>query len=305
MKRELNSIVKKTSAKVNEVFLFRTMSDILNRSGISYSTYVENIHGTRGLVEFPSRFRAGGSAIKELGDMLIFTFDKCTRDLRMCVLQAKYRKRRYYNFLNIRADLFQWELLFYKPNIIDKSAFHFPSNILNFRTDYKSISAYGIFYRDNICGDIDFLYTIPKHFTIPSISSIPPTGLLHGDTSFQFRCPNTLGSPNYICMAGISKKETISTCSIDVFEDQVQLCKIGVPIPHNDPIGDWAMALLKKMREYADNPVVINEILRSYEAEMLSYNYSFNGTPSALIVVTDSNKYKEFCLGRESSKYKN
>lgn len=287
MKKELNGAVKKSNSEIDEIFLFRAMAAEFNHSTISQSTYVEEIHGIKSKVGFPSKYKLSGWANTELGDLLIFTFDKATHELRMCIMQAKYKKGGYYRFLNCKANLFQWELLHDKPTITTKSKFNFPSNILNFRTDYESISAYGIFYHDNISGDIDFLYTLPEFF-VPH--SFPRTPISNGDRSFHFRCPLGLGSPNIACANGIYLNEAISTCSIDIFEKLILSCKIGAPIPNRTGIENWALALLKNMREYADNPEVIDELLYFCSNNITENAYSFEGTPSALVIVTDSEK---------------
>lgn len=289
MKKELNAAIKSSGVKINEISLFRAMADEFNHSMISQCTYVEEIHGNKGMVEFPSKYKVGGTAKTELGDLLILTFDKSTKELRLCVLQAKYKSGRYYRFLNSQADIFQWELLHDKPLITNRGRFNFPSDILNFRTDYRSISAYGIFYHDNITKEVDFLYTLPDFF---APHSIPKHRVSNGNRSFNFKCPIGLGSPNKGCTRGITPKEAISTCSIDVFEKQVLLCKIGAPIPRGTRIADWVGILLNSMRGTADNPRVIEELL-GYYGEEISVNNSYEETPSALVVVTDSERYKE------------
>lgn len=216
---------------------------------------------------------------------MLFTFDKATKQLRLCTLQAKYKPGQYTRFLNFKADLFQWELLSKKPNISSKGRFSFPSNILNFRTDYKSITAYGIFYHDIISGDIDYLYTLPEHI-IPH--SYPIRRLSKGIRTFNFSCPIMLGSPNRTCTKGIYHKEAISSCSIDVFEEQVKLCKVGAPL--DSTIDAWALSLLRDIRERADDSSVIDELLSYYEDRDLAVqsDYSFESIPSVLVVVTDS-----------------
>lgn len=289
MKKELNNAVNNTSSKVDEIFLFRTMAKEFNHSPISKCTYAKEIHGKIGWVEFSSKYKIGGKATTELGDLLIFTFDKWKKELRLCVLQAKYKNGRYYRFLNSQANLFQWELLYDKPSIINRGKLNFPQNILNFRTDYKSISAYGIFYHDNITREIDFLYTLPEFF-VPH--SMPRKRISNGGRSFNFRCPFGLGSPNNRCIRGIMPSEAISTCSIDVFENQVLSCKVGAPIPKGSHIETWAKIFFYYIREYADEPDVIAEILEFYNNDIsINDSYSFEGMPSALIIVTDSEKY--------------
>ena len=102
----------------------------------------------------------------EIGDLVLITYDRSRKELRICTLQAKYKKDSVTKFLRIkRLDVFQWELLKDRPNVIAASKkYKVPQNILNFNPKYKSISAYGIFYQDPVPnGDIDFLFTIPEY----------------------------------------------------------------------------------------------------------------------------------------------
>lgn len=46
------------------------------------------------------------------------------------------------------------------------------------------------------------------------------------------------------------------------------------------------------MIEYADNPEAIDELLYFYSNNIAEETYSFEGTPSALVIVTDSKKYR-------------
>lgn len=294
MKKEINSaIAKLTKTSVNEIILFREMARLFNHSSISRSTYVEEIHGNKGLVEFYSSYKGAIKRV-ELGDLLIITYNKARKEIRICILQAKYKKKKYYRFLNFMGNLFQWELLNTKPTIDDKSKFNFPSNILNFRTDYRSISAYGIFYYDNINGEIDFLYTMPE-FIVPSSAPVIP--VKYGSKGFHFRCPVKTGSPNRGCINGINDKEAISTCSIDMFEEQVLLGKVGSPLPKKSLLMNWCKQILLTMLDTADVPGVIEEILTDYSElsdlgeSILDGRYNNMSSPAALIVVTDSEKY--------------
>ena len=296
MKKELNAAVKSSSSKIGEVFLFQAMANEFNHNPISKCTYVKEIHGAKGKVEFSSAYSTRGSERVELGDLLILTFDRWKKELRLCVLQAKYKSGRYYRFLGLNANLFQWELLYKKLPIINRGSFNFPSNILNFRTDYESITAYGIFYHDNISNEIDFLYTLPKFFRP---LSLPRYRRSNGTKWFKFRCPYGLGSPNRGCIKGITPEEAISTCSIDTFEDQVLLCNVGAPIPRGSAIERWILALLNSMRIYADHPEVIDELFSAYNNNVpRDYTYSIEGAPSALVIITDSSKYRKIYKNR-------
>ena len=145
MKLLFNKKLRISGMKINEENLFMEMAREFNTT-ISKSTYIKVIH--KSLIEFSSFYKVGGVAKVELGDLMLLTYDKATHELRICILQAKYKKGKYYYFLNFLADIFQWELLTEKPVINNKSKkFSFPPNILNFRNDYESITAYGFFTR--------------------------------------------------------------------------------------------------------------------------------------------------------------
>lgn len=295
MKKQINStIAKLPKTSINEKFLFREMARLLSHSGISSSTYVEEIHGKKGMVEFPSWYKGAIKSV-ELGDLFIITYDKSKKEIRICILQAKYKNKKYYTFLHFTGNIFQWELLKDKPLIVDKSKFGFPANILNFRNDYKSISAYGVFYHDIISGEIDLLYTIPENISPTRMPVIAPVKT--ATKGFHFRCPVKSGSPNRGCYEGINGKEVVCTCSIDTFEEQVLLCKVGAPLPNYSPIMRWCIQSLLNMLDRADEPEVIEEILRDYSDLRgsnefnLDQRYDDISLPAALVVVTDSEKY--------------
>lgn len=161
MKKEINNAIK-TKKEINEVLLFRSMADAFNNNKYSKCIYVEEIHGGKSIIGFPSKYRRGNEVKVELGDLLLLTFDKARQELRICILQAKYKSEVYRKYLNFRANLFQWELLLEKPILTDVRHTGFPKNILCFQNGYFSITAYGIFYHDRN-GEIEFLYTVPHN----------------------------------------------------------------------------------------------------------------------------------------------
>lgn len=110
MKNELNKAML-GKPNVGEVDLFREMANQFNNNLIAKCTYVKEVHQRQ--VEFCSNI-TGKIEKRELGDLLLLTFDKAKRELRLCVLQAKYRKRAYRKFLSYSTDVFQWDLLYYK-----------------------------------------------------------------------------------------------------------------------------------------------------------------------------------------------
>ena len=60
MKKELNMVINKSGVKIEEVSLFREMSKQFNNYPVSRSTYVEEIHGRKGWVQFASGYKTGG-----------------------------------------------------------------------------------------------------------------------------------------------------------------------------------------------------------------------------------------------------
>lgn len=285
MKKQLNLAIQSSGIKVDEEALFREMAYEFNNNGISKATYVETIH--KAYVEFPSNYKVSGTARVELGDLLLLTYNKANKELRMCILQAKYKKESYRNFLNFIANIFQWELLDKKPCVTNHSRkYEFPSNILNFRRDYKSITAYGIFYHDNISGEIDFLYTLPEHI---EPCNYPKRRIQKGERMFNFRCPIRMGSPNVMCNRGLTPKEAISTCSLDVFEILVLSGMIGAPIDSYG-VKEWVFQLLSQGINRASNPDVISELLAQFDwnEERVEIKYHFENIPSIMLVITDS-----------------
>lgn len=295
MKNELNrNIIGITNLR--EENLFREMANQFNNNVIAKCAYVKEVHNMK--VEFCSNI-TGNMEKRELGDLLLLTFDKSKKELRLCVLQAKYRKGTYRKFLSYRTDVYQWDLLYYKPDVYNKSSINIPKHILNFRCDYKSITAYGIFYHDKALNMIDFLYTLPEYFK--------PKNMMSSTSTFYYICPN-LGVCNFSCCRcnkticptkqGGVPKETLFTCSMDIFEREVLHCKVGAPID-NDDIRKYILGLLSEMKKDADKPEVIDEILRVYEygydTDLSDYRYE-DGHPAAIIIVTDSKKDLELYI---------
>lgn len=287
MKNELNMSIS-SMVNVGEEELFREMAKQFNNNKFSKCTYVKEVH--KMMVEFYSNFK-GGIQQKEIGDLLLLTFNKSKKELRICVLQAKYRRGSYRKFLNCKADIYQWELLYYKPDVQNKSRMNIPKHILNFRHDYKSITAYGVFYHDKSLNMIDFLYTLPELFTPKNLMPSP-------SSTFVFNCPNLsvcksscCGCSTTTCLTkqGRMPKETLYTCSMDIFEHEVLSCRVGAPI-NDDEIKKYILGLLNGIKKDAEEPEVIDEILSSYEYgyDKATNDYRYDdGHPAAIIIVID------------------
>ena len=152
MKSNFNSRIP-SLIRIDEVNLFGLMAELFNTSH-SKSTFVKKVHGRIGFVDYNSTI-LGGTKTVEIADLQLITCNRKTNEIRMCFIQAKYRRGNFRRFLTLSANLFQWELLKDKPDIIDTYHNGFPTNILNFST-YESITSFGIFYIDK-SGKFDFL----------------------------------------------------------------------------------------------------------------------------------------------------
>lgn len=280
MKTKLNQKIQHSS-KTNEIALFQIMASLFN-SNISQSTFVKETHGRKGFIEFYSEINKK-SKIVEIADILLITYNKRKSELRICFLQAKYKKERYTRFLSFIGNAYQWELLTYKPGITDVYHLGYPPNILNF-SNYESITAYGVFYVD-ILNEINFLYTIPKF--------IIPKNIYKEKTTMNFfgspcRCPDEK------CNWGIRTKETISTCSIDIFEEQVLAGNIGAPIKDFQTITFVNNLLLAMGEDYKNNETIYNliNILKTTYNNDLKTTSSSNYYPNTIIIITDGNVNK-------------
>ena len=160
MKKYLNQRIATTDKNVDEKYLFCCIADYFNVVGCK-STFVEKVH--QFYIKYPSIF-AGTLKKIEIADLQIVNHDISTNQTRLCFIQAKYKREQPRMLLDFEGNAFQWELLRNRPNIIDEYNNGFPEDILSF-TNYKSISSFGIFYKDSE-GKIDFLFSIPEKIEI-------------------------------------------------------------------------------------------------------------------------------------------
>lgn len=282
MKTDFNNEIKATPV-INEISLFRTMANGFNTNR-SKGTFVEEVHGQKGFVEYYSNI-LGRIKKVEIADLMFITYNKSNREIRICFLQAKFKSKPCNGFLSFAGNIFQWELLSEKPDVSCKQGLHFPSNILNFaKGSYESITSYGVFYVDK-AGEIDFLYTLPMHLNPYNLK------VKRGITPFYFRTPMPYKCPDITCRIGINRNEVISTCSMDIFHEQMLLGKIGAPI--NTSIQRYIKQMIIKMRDNEPRNPLLNEIAERINVE------DFNGRdlenlggdgyyyPHAIIIITN------------------
>lgn len=321
MKKQLNAAIAGRT-NVGEVKLFREMARILNQQAGVQAAYVEEVH--KHIVEYESLYYNGKKKV-ELGDLLFLTYSKADKQLKLCILQAKYRKKPFEKRDNrplcCKGDLYQWEMLHTRPDVrgVYRNSMDIHPNILNFRNDYESITAYGVFYVDKNAPQnqkIDFRYFIPAIF---NPRNIPDQDKLlqnkregRHEPKIKTFYEDVSGNNAKYLLLKQNKGESIWSEDMDCFEKDILSWKIGAPLPaweENSEITRYILRLLRCMREDATNPAVIDNILEEYAANRegegneekrdLSGELS-KGHPAAMIVFLDNDRNIEKIGGKEA-----
>ncbi len=198
----------------DEVSLFKLFAELLAKhyTGVEYFV----VHGKPGHVEFSSGIWPGKTGIvKEIGDLLIVTYSYKSREARYCVQQNKYERSsgalRTSPTLAFSADIYQYDLLAYRPQVNSVGSIPFPKDILS-GTDYDSVGNYGVFYRG---GNhlIDFAYSAARWLTPHSFSSKTKLSL------------NT-----FMMGFGVNGRDLLSTVGIQNFISALLEMRIGAPL---------------------------------------------------------------------------
>lgn len=225
-KQEFNDLIDK-STNINEVSLFRCMSDYFNAQSNIETAFFE-VHQHKGFIDYHSEFT---NLIKkiEIADLLIINYNVAKNETRICFVQAKYKREHLFNinFFPCRGNGFQWELLRRRCDIIDAYHKGFPQNILNFNREYLAITSFGIFYHDGN-NKINFLYSIPERFSIASPRK---------ETTLYYT--GDILCPSHYCLTLSCVRETPFVETIDGFESALTEGNIGAPIIKNTMIEQY------------------------------------------------------------------
>lgn len=289
--------------KVDEIKLFDALIHIYGQS--QNTVAIKRIHGGYNSVEFFSPL-SGKVIRKELGDLLFVVFDRSKNEIRICTMQNKYRKDPFPKkiFSCPKMDVGQWELLKSKSAINSVGSIRFPPNILNFRADYQSISAYGIFYKDKK-NDFDFLYTTPDYLYHPNLIDIPaPKNLKRG---FRFAINSKSRSGFDPSLVGVGIDKVLFCCTFNNFDWSLRVGKIGAPISDLDlEIRGAIYGFLQNARnnnstlEVIGDIEIIGDVLRAIESQMdrnqlePPISLSFGESPNMIIIETSPNSACDF-----------
>lgn len=229
--------------EIKEESLFDALMDIYSQN--SNIVTAKKIHGGHNSVAFYSEL-VGQSVPKELGDLLLIVHDGEKDTLRICTMQNKYRKKKLPKaFFSCSIDVIQWELLLMRYTINSTGIIQFPSNILNFRNDYLSISSYGIFYKDSP-NSFDFLYTVPDYL-YPANPIQLPTSKNHSQAfRFAFGSASSSFDPT---LSGQSTDEVTFGCNFNLFDASLLAGRIGAPLQrYSKAMNAWILATLQYLQ---------------------------------------------------------
>lgn len=293
MKKEIYDFLKNKKLEVNEVSLFQGMAHAFNNSKTSaifvdqaHQSYVKfKLSSLTRLSRLPSIKGMKKVVVKrEVGDLIFIVYDEYTEVFKICTLQAKYKKQRSFNTgLHFRAELLQWGLLLDRPDIENCITNRFPNNLLNFNLNYKSITAFGIFYHNetikNVDNDIEFLYEIPEN--------IGPVNENANSLERSFTTYSRFVTPN--------SDEIIESDYLEQFSKYMREFKIGAPVEDKE-ILTWihdVVVICSNNIEYIDNNALRNIRNHNQWSSTDPVKYNFNGNINLMILCTNSRFNKE------------
>lgn len=221
-----------TAIPKNEIKFFRFFAELLSKhyKGVHYY----EVHGNPGHVSFSSGLWPTKPPVtKELGDLIIITYDYITMQARYTIIQNKFQKttgtQRVWPAFKFKADIHQYDLLAFRPEIEVAGSIPFPPSILS-GTDYDSVGSYGVFYE----GDshlIDFIYSIAKWLT---------------PQSYVNSCNLILNT--FQNEMSVNGRETICTVGMETFVKHLLGMRIGAPVS-SPRIGGFLNTLIWKAAE--------------------------------------------------------
>lgn len=226
----------------NEIKFFRFFAELLSKHYKDVHYY--EVHGNPGHVSFSSGlWPTKPTVTKELGDLIIVTYDNRTMQARYTINQNKFQKtagaQRVWPTFKFKADIHQYDLLAFRPEVEAVGSIQFPTSILS-GTDYDSVGSYGVFYEGD--GHLtEFIYSIAKWLT---------------PQSYVNSCNLILNT--FQNEMSVSCRETICTIGIETFVKHLLDMKIGAPVSSLE-IGVFLNSLIwKAAEESGEEPPVID-----------------------------------------------
>jgi hypothetical protein len=212
-----------------EVPFFRFFANLLKKHYGDVRYY--EVHGYPGQVQFQSGIWPTKSPVqREIGDLFIVTYSYASRQVRYTVMQNKLEKptgaQRIFPSFKFKADIHQYDLLAFRPDVTSVGSFNLPIDILS-GTDYESVGCYGVFYEgsDHL---MDFAYSAARWLTPQSYSNT---------------CRLIMNTFRSECLS--QGREIICTIGIERFVHHLLSMKIGAPVI-NASMGGFIRGLVNR-----------------------------------------------------------
>jgi hypothetical protein len=233
---------QQTGIPRNEIRFFRFFANLLSThlAGINYY----EVHGNPGHVEFQSGIWPTKPLVrKELGDLIIITYSYHIGQARYTIQQNKFQKssgaQRTWPSFKFRADVHQYDLLAFRPDVTAVGSIPFPSGILS-DTEYDSVGSYGVFF-EGPGHLVDFAYSAARWLS---------------PQSYANSCNLILNSFQRQMMVG--EKDVVCTVGIEEFLAHLLTMRIGAPIA-NVEIGGFLSGLIRRAAQSGDeDPPIID-----------------------------------------------
>jgi hypothetical protein len=224
----------------DETPLFRAMHDAL--VGLSGQFEIEEYHGNSHQVTFTGNGSyARTEARCELSDLMIITYSKSARNVRLTYLQAKSERA---TLKSVRgrafsANLEQWFLLSSRPKIKGVRAFNPPPDLLS-NALLPSVGSFAFFYKDG-AGEFQTYYATASYLSPPR--------------TYSQRCGKlqAIGPCRVVSKSGYV--ECLAACGNQSFAESLYRLEIGTPV-HSAisqalPTRNWLAANLRlKIHEH-------------------------------------------------------
>lgn len=251
----------------NEVSLFRLLGTILEDMGPC--VYVEELHGHRGQVKFQSKIWPGKIIQREICDLVILVIDPDSGGARVTFHQNKFQRgsgsARYLPDFRFKADIYQYDLLAYRPKVDSVGSISLPPEVLS-STDFDSVGSYGVFF-ENTSHLLDYAYSTAK-WLIPESYKIDTKLLLS----------NSLVGRSY---AG---QELLATLGLESFLEGLFAMQIGAPLEKGTHLSDHVAGLLRRAAKTISNN---DSRIISIAQELVGYDAkSYEGDFRLLIIST-------------------
>lgn len=162
------------TTRKDEISLFRLLAKLLAKHYHNIE-YLET-HGQPGFVEFVSQISPGVKKKREISDLIIIAYSRRRRIAKYTIHQVKYDRnvgiKRQSPAFDFRGELYQYDLLYYRPDIIPvPGSIQFPTHILS-NASHVSVCSYGVFFT-NHNRLIDYTYSASRWLTPASYAKRP------------------------------------------------------------------------------------------------------------------------------------